>query len=186
MLALLLAATAALGLTACGGGDNADLLPGGTASEINSNLDRVQALVGEGECVGAEEAALEVRDQIDALGGVDQKLKQALSEGATRLTAVVEECVEAPEEETEPAIETAVEPEADEKEKPRKADKPEKEKPDEKAEEAPAATTPPSLPPQAEGEAKGHEESEEAPPAESGDGGTSSGGVGPGVEAGGE
>ena len=45
--------------------------------------------------------------------------------------------------------------------------------------------TSPTLPPQAEGEAKGHEKQEEAPPVEPG-GGTPSGGVGPGTPAEGE
>jgi outer membrane biosynthesis protein TonB len=183
LLALVLAAVAALGLVACGGG-GADLLPGGTASEIESNLDQVQALVGEGDCVGAEDAAQAVSGQIEELGGVDKELKQALREGATRLNEVVVECVEAPAEETEPAIESAEEPEEfEKKEKPAKPEKPKQE-----AEEAPAEETDPSLPPQAEGKAKGHEEeaAEEVPPAETEAGGTSAGGVGPGTPAGGE
>jgi hypothetical protein len=185
LLALTLA-LAALGLSACGSGGGADLLPGETAAEITSNLDQVRELVAAHECIGAEEATREVSDQIGALGGVDQRLKQALREGANRLSLVVEECEEVTEEETEPAVETAIEPEdeaaQDEKAKPQK---PEKEKPEgEAAEEAEAET--PTLPPQAEGKAKGHEK-ETAPPAaaETG-GGTSAGGVGPGIEAGGE
>jgi hypothetical protein len=182
LLTLALVAFAALGLLACGNDDSADLLPGGTASEINSNLDQVQALVAEGECIGAEEAAQQVSDQVEALGGVDQQLKQALREGAVRLTAVVTECEEAPEEETEPAIEPAVEPEEDEE----KPVKPPKAKPDQKGEGAPEEDgTSPSLPPQAEGKAKGHEKQEEAPPAEPGSG-APSGGIGPGEPAEGE
>jgi hypothetical protein len=181
VLVLALAAIAALGLASCGGGDGADLLPGGTASEINSNLDRVQELVGEGECIGAEDAAREVSAQVDALGGVDPKLKQALREGAARLNEVVVECEETTTEEEVPAIDEAEEPEAEEeKEKPRKPDKP---KADEEDEEAPEETTP-TLPPQAKGEAKGHEKAEEAPPAEPDEG--SSGGVGPATPTGGE
>jgi hypothetical protein len=109
LLALALGAVAALGLVACGSGGGADLLPGGTASEINSNLDRVQELVDEEECSGAEEAAQEVSAQIEALDGVDEQLKQALREGATRLTLLVEECEETTVEETVPAIEPAEE-----------------------------------------------------------------------------
>lgn len=187
LLALALA-LAALGLSACGSG-GADLLPGTTANEITANLDQVRELVGEGECTGAEAAASEVADQIDALGNVDKRLKQALREGANRLSLVVEECVEAPEEETEPAVETAIEPEEDEEaEEKEKGEKPAKEKPEKKSEEAPEEGSS-SLPPQAEGKAKGHEG--EAPPAptaptEEVGGGTSAGGVGPGIEAGGE
>jgi outer membrane biosynthesis protein TonB len=186
LLALALGTFAALGAVACGGGDGADLLPGSTASEINSNLDQVQELVGEGECIGAADAAKEVSAQVEALEGVDKKLKDALGEGAARLNEVVAGCEEAVAEETAPAIEEAEEaeePEAEEKkEKPEKPEKPKKD-----AEESPEETTTPALPPQAEGEAKGHEKgSEETPPTETGSGGTPAGGVGPGTPAGSE
>jgi hypothetical protein len=183
LLAFSLAAVAVLGLAACGSSGGADLLPGKTAGEINSNLDQVQELMSEGECIGAEDAAQEVSAEVDALGGVDPKLKQALREGATRLNEVVASCEEAPEE-TVPAIDEAEEPAAvEKKEKPAKAAKPKKE-----AEEQEEETTSATLPPQAEGKAKGHEEEpeEEAPPAETGSGGTSAGGVGPGTPAGSE
>jgi septal ring-binding cell division protein DamX len=183
LLALAVAAAVALGLSACGSG-GADLLPGKTAGEINSNLDKVQELVGEGECVGAENAAQEVSAEIDALGGVDKKLKQALREGATRLKEVVESCQEASSEETEPALETAVESEAEpEKQKPVKPEKP---KPKQEVEEPEEAETTPTLPPQAKGKAKGHENPEEeaASPVEGG--GTPSGGVGPSAAVEGE
>ena len=184
LLTLALATVAALGLLACGSGGSADLLPGRTASEINSNLDQVQELVSEGDCIGAEDAAQAVNAQVNALGGVDRQLKQALREGTTKLTQVVEECEEVTTEETAPAIETAVEPEEEKrKEKPAKPEKPKKEA------EEPATGTPanPTLPPQAEGEGKGLEQgSEEVPPAETGGGGTPSGGVGPGTPAGNE
>jgi hypothetical protein len=185
LLALALGAVAALGLVACGSGDSADLLPGGTASEITANLDQVEQLAGEGDCVGAADAAQAVSAQVEALGGVDKKLKLALQEGATRLNEVVVSCEEAPSEEEElPAIEPAEELEEveDKKEKPEKPEKPKKE-----VEETPEeGETTPTLPPQAEGKAKGHEEGEEeAPPAETGEG-TPSGGVGPGAPAGGD
>jgi hypothetical protein len=187
ILAIALGAFAVLGLAACGSGDSPDLLPGGTASEITSNLDQVKELATEGDCVGAEAAAQAVSTQIEDLNGVDPKLKQGLREGATRLNEVVVGCEEAPEEfeeETAPAIDEAEEPVAEEK-KP-KAEKPEKtEKPEKEAIE-PTEETSPTLPPQAEGKAKGHEETEEeAPPADAG-GGTSAGGVGPAAPAGSE
>jgi hypothetical protein len=183
ILAIALGALAALGMVACGSGDNADLLPGGTASEITANLDQVKDLATAGDCVGAEAAAQSVSIQIEELGGVDEKLKQALREGATRLNEVVASCEEAPEEEEGlPAIDETEEPEEEEKKE--KPEKPEKAKKDEKAEE-PEETPAPTLPPQAEGKAKGHEDSEEeVPPAETG--GTPSGGVGPGEPAGSE
>jgi outer membrane biosynthesis protein TonB len=178
LIALALGAAAALGLVACGGGGNGDLLPGGTAGEINANLDQVEQLASEGDCAGAGEAAQAVSSQVEALGGVDAKLKQALSEGATRLNEVVAGCEEASvEEETVPSVAPAEEPEEEKKEKPEKPEKPKQEK------EEPEETTTPTLPPQAEGKAKGHEkQEEEAPPVESG-GGTPSGGVGPGTPA---
>jgi outer membrane biosynthesis protein TonB len=172
LLALSLAAVAALGLVACGSSGKADLLPGNTANEITANLDQVKSLATEGDCVGAEDAAQAVSTQIEALGGVDKKLKLALQEGAIRLNEVVASCEEAPEEEeTSPAVDEAEEsPEVVEKKQ--KPEKPKKE-----VDAAPEETTP-ALPPQAKGEAKGHKEDEaEVPPAESG--GTPSGGVGP-------
>ncbi|HEY4779368.1 MAG TPA: hypothetical protein VIH47_07240 [Solirubrobacterales bacterium] len=177
LLALSLGAVAALGLVACGSSGKADLLPGNTANEITANLDQVKSLATEGDCVGAEDAAQAVSAQIEALGGVDKRLKLALQEGASRLNEVVASCEEAPEEEeTSPAVDEAEEsPEVVEKKQ--KPEKPKKE-----AEAAPEETTP-APPTQAEGEAKGHEEGEvEAPPAETG--GTPSGGVGPGEPAG--
>lgn len=182
LIVFALGAAAALGLVACGGGSDADLLPGSTASEINSNLDEVDQLANEGDCVGAADAAQAVSLQVEELGGVDAKLKQALQEGAARLNEVVAGCEEtAIEEETLPAIEEAEEPEEAERKK-EKAEKPDKPQSNEEAEEPEEEK---SLPPQSEGEAKGHEKQEEVPPPETG-GGTPSGGVGPGTPAEGE
>jgi len=187
LLALALAAVAALGVSACGSGGKADLLPGSTATEITANLDQVKALATTGDCVGAEDAAQAVSSQIEELGGVDKKLKQALREGATRLNEVVANCEEAETEEALPAVEPAEELEEEEpKEKPEKAAKPDKAEKEEAAEETETETAP-TLPTQAEGKAKGHEKQEEAalPPAAE-TGGTSAGGVGPAAPAGSE
>lgn len=92
LLALVLGAACAAALVSCGGGDDANLLPGNTASEITANLDQVKELAQSGDCVGAQDAAQEVSIQIDSLGGVDKALKQNLREGATRLSSVVESC----------------------------------------------------------------------------------------------
>src|SRR5215203_4103719 len=92
---LALAATlcaAALVLASCGGGSDAKLLPGETAQEISENLDAVQRLVDEGDCLEAEEAALEVSSQVEALRGIDPELKQVLERGADRLNEVVDTC----------------------------------------------------------------------------------------------
>jgi len=179
VLLIIVAMAAAVGLASCGSGGEADLLPGGTASEINSNLDKVRELTAEGECIGAEEAVQEVSTQVDNLGGVDEELKLALREGTERLAEVVSECEET--EETAPAIETAEEPAPDEK--PEKEKKP---KPPKEPVEPPETTTSPELPPQANGEGKGLEKGE-GPPAET-PGGASppSGGVSPGTPAEGE
>ena len=91
-----LSALAVAALSACGGED-AKLLPGDTAREITANLDSVKQLTDEGDCVGAESAAAQVGEQIEALGGVDRKLKEALEKGAERLNEVVDECEEAEE-----------------------------------------------------------------------------------------
>jgi outer membrane biosynthesis protein TonB len=185
LLALLVALAATLSLASCGEGGGADLLPGATASEISSNLKEVRRLADEEDCIGAQDAALEVSDQIDALGGVDQKLKTALREGATRLNEVVAACDEAePEaEEVTPSLSTEAEeveepekkkPKQEEKEPPGQEKKAEKEaekeeKEAEEAEEPEVSAEPPTTP------------AEPATP-----GGTPPGGIAPGTEAGAE
>ncbi len=184
-LALALVALAALGLTACGEED-AQLLPGGTAREITANLDTVQQLSDEGDCVGAESAAQQVGEQIEALEGVDRKLKVALEDGAARLEEVIVEC----EESTTEAVAPAEIPPEDEEEDEETEGKEKKPKPD-KGEEGPETPkTSPSLPPQANGEGKGLEKGGGPPPSEEeapeeGGAESPSGGVSPGSPAGG-
>lgn len=178
LLAIAFTSTAALTLVACGGED-AKLLPGETAREITANLDTVQQLSDEGDCLGAESAAQQVGEQIEALQGVDAKLKRALEEGAVRLEEVIASCEESTTEAIAPA-EIPAEVEEDEEKAPKeKSDKEKKEKP--KEEEA-APENPQSLPPQAKGEGKGLENGppveEETEPEES-----TSGGVGPSAPA---
>jgi hypothetical protein len=186
-LALGLAVAAALALTACGSED-AKLLPGETAREITANLETVQQLTDEGDCLGAESATEQVSGQIDELGGVDPKLKQALRGGAERLEEVIAECDEA----SSPAIAPAEVPEEaeEEVEKPSKAEK-EAEKAKAKREKEAKAPPPtqeepegsPQLPPQAKGEGKGLEDGgpppegggEEEAPAEAPSGGVGAG-----------
>lgn len=183
LLALALGVAAAVALAACGSSGGADLLPGATASQINSNIDQVQTLVGEGECIGAENAAAAVGQQVEELTGVDKKLKQALSEGATRLNEVVAECEETgPSEAEEREAEEAEALEAAENEEAEKHEKSEKEKkkPKKEAKEPKEEKEPPVEP-----EPPAQEEGGETPPFEPG-GGTGSGGVGPGTPAGAE
>jgi hypothetical protein len=171
--ALALTALLAVGLSACGSSGGANLLPGTTASQINSNLDEVRQLVAEGECVGARDAADQVTAQVDELGGIDAKLKQLLVEGAQRLEEVVAGCEEAEVTSTGPSEEEE-EPGLEEDEKAPKHEKTEKTKPKKE-------TGPPAEPPEPPGhEEEGKGEGESSP--EGGSGGTPSGGVGPGQE----
>lgn len=180
LLAIGFTATAALALVACGGED-AKLLPGETAREITANLDTVQQLSDEGDCLGAESAAQQVGEQIEALESVDTKLKRALEEGAVRLEEVIASCEESTTEAIAPA-EIPTEPEEDEEKAPQ--EKPGKDKEEKPKEEEAASEGPPALPPQAKGEAKGLENGHGPPPEEeAGSEESTSGGVGPGAPA---
>jgi hypothetical protein len=176
-LAFALALAAALALASCGGGD-AKLLPGATAREINKNLAAVRELAAEGECVDAQDAALEVRTEVEALQGIDAKLKRALQAGAQRLNEVVQTCTETTiAEETEeapPSTETTTgrQQRRPGREKHEAAEAPETGTAEPPAESKPVETTP-------KGEGGGPEEAPESTPE------PPSGGIGPGAEAGG-
>ncbi|HEU4706834.1 MAG TPA: hypothetical protein VFS64_06595 [Solirubrobacterales bacterium] len=187
LLALILGGASAVALSACGGGSDAKLLPGRTASQIESNLDEVQQLVASGDCVGAEDAVAAVTTEVEELNDVAAKLKAALQEGTAKLSEVVSRCEEEsvapPETATEPDVEAEEleqkELEAEEKAQERAEKQARKE--EEKA-EAPKSEEG-NLPPQSEGKgkAKGHEEVAPPPapapePEES-----EAGGVSPGV-----
>jgi len=183
-LAFLLGAASTVGLVSCGGGSDAQLLPGTTADQIESNLDQVAAQAGEGDCVGAEDAVAEVMAEVEGLQGVDVRLKTALQEGTAKLSEVVARCEEETTgEETEPALETTVEAEEleEEEKKPKKDKQAEREEEAVEGEEEAETDEGHHLPPQSQGQGeekgKGHEEpvepeAEETPP---------SGGVGPSV-----
>jgi cytochrome c1 len=181
VLALVLGAAAALALVSCGGGEDAKLLPGNTAREISENLDTVEQLANEGECVGAANTALEVSTQVESLEGVDTKLKQALEKGATRLGEVVTSC----EEETTEAVAPADEaPSTEETELPpgqeKKAEK-DREK-EEKKESKEAESTPPGPPTTPAETTPEVPPTTTTPPTE--DGGTGApGGIAPGTPA---
>jgi DNA polymerase III gamma/tau subunit len=171
---------AALALASCGGGSDAKLLPGQTAQEISENLDAVQRLVDEGECIEAEDAALEVSTQVESLQGIDAELKQVLERGADRLNEVVDTCeaeVEDTVEETVPETTETTEEEPEKKEKKPKKVEPEETLPEEEEAEAEPDN---GLPPQAKGKAKGHEKHEE-PTEEVEEPEEPSGGIGPGA-----
>jgi hypothetical protein len=192
-LLLALAALAAL-LGGCGEED-AELLPGGTAREITANLDSVQTLADEGDCLGAESAALQIGEQVEALEGVDPRLKRALAAGAERLEEVVARCEEELEA-TEPVPSDAeaeeeaaeelqkAEDEEEKEEKEREKEEKEQEREDEGDDED--GGPPPPLPPQAESEGKGVEGDGDEPAGGEGTqgGGTPSGGLSPANPAG--
>jgi hypothetical protein len=193
LTALVLLASAALVLAGCGGGEDAKLLPGTTASQINSNLDQVRSLVAEEDCIGAENAAASVSEEIDALENVDSELKKALREGAERLNAVVGECEEGPLLEAEAeqeALEAEEEQEALEAEEEAKEEKgkPPKHKAEKEVEEEVPSeenegpTLPPSSNGKGEEKGKGGGPSVEPPAGE----GSPSGGIGPGAAVGGD
>lgn len=161
LLALALGVTAAVALASCGGGEDAELLPGATAAEIGENLDAVKQLANEGECIGAADAAEQVSAQVEALAGVDPELKQALERGAARLREVVVTCEEASPEAPPPSTEDTEEatkiPPGQEKKEEKEREREEKEEekslpPDTPT--TPAETTPaepPTTPPPSEG-----------------------------------
>jgi hypothetical protein len=143
--------------------------------------------------VGASDEALKVSEQVEAVEGIDPKLKQALEEGAAQLNRVVDTCRESEEEtveETTPSAAESAEKEKQEQAGEKAQEKTEKEeeketKEQEKEEEKEGAEEEaqgPTLPPQANGKGKGHDEAA-PPPAE--EGGQPSGGIGPAGEAGG-
>lgn len=182
LIAVALGVASAVALVSCGGG-NADLLPGTTAEEIESNLNQVEELAAEEDCIGAEDAVAEVAAEVEELEGVDLKLKTALQEGTGRLSEVVSRCdEETTSEETEPSLESNVDAEELEDEKKPKKDKPEKEVKEPK--EEPSEGEGPTLPPQSNGKGEEKGKGGGEPPAET-EGETeetpSTGGVGPSV-----
>lgn len=162
-------AAAAVSLASCGGGEDAKLLPGATAQEITENLDLVKQYAEEGECVGAADAVGEVSTQVEALSGVDPKLKQALQRGAARLGEVIATC-----EETTEAVAPPSEATTERSEPPGQEKKAEKER--EKEEKAAEKQEPPTTP------AETTPEEPPVPPSESGGTGPS-GGVSPAAPA---
>jgi hypothetical protein len=175
LLALALGTAATLGLVACGGED-AKLLPGETAREITANLDTVKQLSDEGDCIGAESAAQQVGEQIEALEGVDRKLKRALEDGAARLEEVIAGCEESSSEAIAPA-EIPSEPAEEKTPKQKEAKEGEAKPKQEESAETPG--TPP-----ANGEGKGLENGNLPPEGEEHPEESPSGGVGPGAPAG--
>lgn len=168
---------AAVSLAACGGGTDAKLLPGRTAAEITENLEQVERYAEEGECVGASDAAAEIRAQIETLQNVDPKLKEALQHGSAKLDEVVAGCEEqAPEATTtEDEVTKPEHPEPPGQEKKEEKEREKEEKELEKEREKEEKETPPAEEPPAE--------TTPAPPSEGGGTGAP-GGVSPGAPVG--
>lgn len=200
---LLVALAAGLLLAACGSSGNGELLPGTTASQIESNLEQVRSSAEEGNCEAAEDAVAQVSTEVNGLQKVDKELKAALKQGAAKLSEVVGSCgvkeeeaaqaKEEEEQEVEEEEQAALEAEEEqaaeqEAEKDQKAQERE-EKAQEKAEEHAAQPGPSEEGEESgpKGKAKGHEEEEiepegeeeVIPPTEGG----AAGGIGPGAEA---
>jgi hypothetical protein len=171
LLAVCLCTAMAASLASCGGGEDAKLLPGTTAREITENLELVKQYAEEGECVGAADAAGEVSTQVEALGGVDPKLKETLQRGAVRLNEVVASCEESSTETVEPPSEETTEG----KEPPGQEKKAEKEREKEEKAQEKEGQEPPEPPTETTPE-------ESVPPTESGGTGAP-GGVSPGAPA---
>jgi hypothetical protein len=177
-----LGAAAAVALVSCGGG-SPELLPGNTAHEISENLDTVEQLASAGDCIGAEDAAHQVAEQIDELGHVDKTLKTAQRKGAERLDAVVAaDCSPETTESVAPAeIPSSTEgltteshkKEKKEKGKPKKPDTFETETTTTTAPSTPTTTTTPTAP----------TTTPTPPPSEGGGTESPPGGVGPGAKA---
>jgi chemotaxis protein histidine kinase CheA len=180
-LTVLALAAATLALTACGGGEDAKLLPGTTAAEITENLESVKQLASEGECVGAANTAQDVNTQVETLEGVDPKLVQALQRGAEKLTEVVATCEEetteaiAPPDEAPATEETTKLPpgqeKKEEKEQEKEESKAEKDAEKQEKHEPPPVETAPEEPPAT------------PPPGTDGGGTDAPGGVSPGTPA---
>lgn len=191
---LVVALCGALLVTSVGcGEEDAELLPGGTAREITANLETVQQLADEGDCTGAESAALQVGEQIESLQGVDARLKRALAQGTERLEEVVARCeedleatepapteLEAEEEATAEQLEKEEEREEKEQEKLEKEEEKQAEIDEDKEREG----DPPPVAPQSEAEENGSEGEGGGPPPAVEEDGTPPGGVSPANPAG--
>ncbi len=89
LCALLLTGVAAF-CAGCGE-DRSNLLPGDTVAEINSNLDQVNELYANDDCIGAISTADEIKTQVLGLGPkVDEKLKKNLDDGINELIVKIQ------------------------------------------------------------------------------------------------
>ena len=156
LLALALGAAAALGLVACGGGATPSCCPATPRSEINANLDTGQAAGRRRRLRRRRRRRAEVSAQVEALDGVDPKLKQALEEGAARLSEVVAELRRSDHRRrSEPTPETDVEPKKPKTREGKEAEEGEAGEGRGSRRRTAEAEEAADLPPQAEGKAEG-------------------------------
>lgn len=106
LVTILTAALATLFATACSS-DDPGLLPGDDAQQILTNLERVEDLATNGECTAALESIETISAQIAALpDSVDDRLRQNLRRGVTRLSEVTSASCGESEEATEATTDT--------------------------------------------------------------------------------
>lgn len=90
ILLLAILATSAGLLSACGEEDRSNLVPGDSAAEIESNIEVVESLVEDGQCLEALEEADAVQQQVESLPRtVDADLRRTLLDGAVTLIQLV-------------------------------------------------------------------------------------------------
>ena len=110
--ALLAAAAACLGLSACGGADEGDPIPGGKAAALRQQLDRVAQAVRDGTCEDVGPAVSRLQTQIANLeaDGVGDDVQDALGDGADNLRSLATSECEPEQEKKDPVDTTPVEP----------------------------------------------------------------------------
>jgi hypothetical protein len=101
-----------LALAGCGE-DRDDLLGSGTAASLNRDIDRINELVAEGNCLEALKLAEEVRLEVEGLGeGTNTEVRGSLLDGVTKLAVAVQrECEPSGTGETAEPVEETDQPE---------------------------------------------------------------------------
>jgi len=115
----LLRAAIAIGLVAGGlalagcEGSRDNLLEGDTAASLNRDIDRINELVAEGDCLEALKLAEQARLQVEGLGDeIDPDLRRVLLEGVTELAVAIQrDCEPSSTGETTEPIEETGQPE---------------------------------------------------------------------------
>jgi hypothetical protein len=111
-IAAVLGCAAAFALGACGGDEEVEpSIPGDNAATLLTTLDEIEANVSEGSCVVAEGEVQEFQDELGQLpADVDQEVVDALQSSALKLSELIDEECDAPEETTTEETTTEEEP----------------------------------------------------------------------------